>query len=86
MSTLTLMWNLLLTVLFRVEESAIPVRPTMKTVGPGVVTEQWFAGDGCIDEDTIMKIYIDGETTPSLDLNLFMAHEIGRHSVPGDQM
>ena len=51
--------------------------------GPGVVTEQWFAGRGCMDEDTVMKIYIDGETTPSLDFNLYLAHGIGKpHAVP----
>ena len=51
--------------------------------GPGVVTEQWFAGHGCMYEDTVMKIYIDGETTPSLDFNLYLAHGIGKsHAVP----
>ena len=45
--------------------------------GPGVVTEQWFAGQSCMDEDTVVKIYTDGETTPSLDFNLYMAHGIG---------
>ena len=51
--------------------------------GPGVVTEQWFAGHGCMDEDTVMKIYIDGETTPSLDFNLYLAHGIGKsHAAP----
>ena len=50
--------------------------------GPGIVTEQWFAGHGCMDEDTVMKIYIDGETTPSLDFNLYLAHGIGKpHAV-----
>ena len=36
-----------------------------------------------MDEDTVMKIYIDGETTPSLDFNLYLAHGIGKsHAVP----
>ena len=45
--------------------------------GPGTVTEQWFAGKGCVDEDAVMKIYIDGEKTPSLDFNVYLAHGIG---------
>lgn len=51
------------------------------TSGPGVITEQWFAGKGCMDEDAVMKIYIDGETRPSLDFNLYLAHGIGMNAL-----
>ena len=45
--------------------------------GPGVVTEQWFTGDGIMSEDARVRIYIDGENTASLDFMLFLAHGIG---------
>ena len=43
---------------------------------PGVITEQWFTGYG-MDENTRIRIYIDGETEASLDFNLYLAHGIG---------
>ena len=43
---------------------------------PGVITEQWFTGYG-MDENTRIRIYIDGETEASLDFNLYLAHVIG---------
>ena len=47
------------------------------TTGPGVITEQWFTGKGCIDETTIVQYYIDGDETPSIAVNLYLAHGIG---------
>lgn len=44
---------------------------------PGVVTEQWFTGIGVMDENMRIRIYIDGETSPSLDFQLLLAHGIG---------
>ena len=45
--------------------------------GPGVVTEQWFTGNGIMNEDARVRIYIDGENNASLDFMLFSAHGIG---------
>lgn len=44
---------------------------------PGVITEQWFTGINAMDQDARIRIYIDMETEPSLDFNLFLAHGIG---------
>ncbi len=48
------------------------------TSGPGVITEQWTAGKGCMDELAVMRVYVDGETIPSLDFNMYLAHGIGK--------
>jgi hypothetical protein len=45
--------------------------------GPGVVTEQWFTGEGVMDQDARIRVYIDGEINASLDFMLFLAHGIG---------
>eukprot|EP00794_Sanderia_malayensis_P017317 gene17317-19050_t len=46
--------------------------------GPGVITEQWFTGKGCINQDTVIRYYIDGDTAaPSIEVNLYMAQGIG---------
>ena len=45
--------------------------------GPGVVTEQWFAGVDVMDQDARFRFYIDGEMVASLDFQLYMAHGIG---------
>ena len=47
------------------------------TKGPGVITEQWFTGKGCIDETTIVRYYVDGDELPSIEVNLYLAHGIG---------
>ena len=44
---------------------------------PGVITEQWYTGTKAMDQDTRIRIYIDMETEPSLDFQLFLAHGIG---------
>eukprot|EP00794_Sanderia_malayensis_P017318 gene17318-19051_t len=45
--------------------------------GPGVITEQWYTGPKCFDENSRVLIYVDGETTPSINMNLYMGHGIG---------
>ncbi len=45
--------------------------------GPGVITEQWFTGKGCINQDTIIRYYIDGDDKPTVEFNLYMAQGIG---------
>lgn len=47
------------------------------TVGPAVVTEQWYTGYGCFGPKTRLRYYFDGEQTASIDVNLYMAHGIG---------
>ena len=44
---------------------------------PGVITEQWFTGRLTMNQDTRIRIYIDGEMEASLDFNLFVAHGLG---------
>lgn len=44
---------------------------------PGVITEQWFTGTRAMNQDTRIRIYIDGEMEASLDFNLFLAHGLG---------
>jgi D-arabinan exo alpha-(1,3)/(1,5)-arabinofuranosidase (non-reducing end) len=41
-----------------------------------VITEQWFTGVIC-DNNTRVRYYFDGETVPSLDFMLYMAHGLG---------
>uniref|UniRef100_A0A1X7UWK7 Uncharacterized protein n=1 Tax=Amphimedon queenslandica TaxID=400682 RepID=A0A1X7UWK7_AMPQE len=43
----------------------------------GVITEQWFTGKGVMNEDARIRIYIDGETTASIDFMLLLAHGVG---------
>ena len=45
--------------------------------GPGVITEQWYTGNNCMTDATIIHIYIDGEAKPSIDFNLHLGHGIG---------
>ncbi len=47
------------------------------TKGPGVITEQWYTGSGCINLDTIIRYYIDGAKKPTIEFNLYMAQGIG---------
>jgi len=56
--------------------------PKAGKTAPHVVTEQWFSlfgGKHPFDPNTDarIRIYIDGETTPDLDFQLFFAHTIG---------
>ena len=45
--------------------------------GKGVITHMWFGGSFKGYEDTIIRIYIDGEEVPSIDMELFLGHGIG---------
>eukprot|EP01102_Stenamoeba_stenopodia_P004782 TRINITY_DN15143_c0_g1_i1.p1 TRINITY_DN15143_c0_g1~~TRINITY_DN15143_c0_g1_i1.p1 ORF type:complete len:367 (-),score=99.63 TRINITY_DN15143_c0_g1_i1:74-1096(-) len=45
--------------------------------GGGVVTELWMTGGWDGFNQTIVRIYIDGETTPSIEYQLYLAHGIG---------
>jgi len=43
----------------------------------GVITEIWMTGGWKGFEDTRVRIYVDGETTPSIDYQLYLGHGIG---------
>lgn len=45
--------------------------------GKGCLTHMWFGGDwkGC--EATRIRIYVDGETNASIDMELYLGHGIG---------
>ncbi|XP_065051830.1 uncharacterized protein LOC135681334 [Rhopilema esculentum] len=58
-------------------EGGLEVSLYESTKGPGVITEQWFTGKGCINQDTIIRYYIDGDSKPSIEVNLYLAHGIG---------
>ena len=45
--------------------------------GPGVITEQWYTGYECLGPKTIIRYYVDNSSTPSIEMNLYMAHGIG---------
>ncbi len=45
--------------------------------GPGVVTEQWFTGWGCFGPNTIVRYFIDGDESPTIEMNLYVGHGIG---------
>ncbi|CAD5119343.1 DgyrCDS7961 [Dimorphilus gyrociliatus] len=54
--------------------------------GPGVITEQsYIAGLHCTDENMFVNVYIDGETEPSLDFNMFFAHGINTTAAVEDK-
>ena len=45
--------------------------------GKGTITHMWFGGSFKCYEDTKIRIYIDGEKQPSIDMELFLGHGIG---------
>jgi len=47
--------------------------------GEGCLSHFWFGGNFQGVEDTRIRYYVDGESTPSIDLALFMGHGIGFH-------
>jgi len=50
----------------------------------GAVTQQWHAGKSSGITPTLrMRMYIDGETTASVDYPLFLAHGVGPAQVSG---
>eukprot|EP01084_Bolivina_argentea_P008448 15818_1 len=46
------------------------------TDGPACITEQWYTG-AVFDENTIVRIYMDNSTTPSIEYKLLLAHGVG---------
>jgi hypothetical protein len=45
--------------------------------GKGALTHLWFGGSFKGYEQTVIRIYVDGETVPSIDMELFLGHGIG---------
>jgi len=45
--------------------------------GPGVITEQWYTGYECLGPNTTIRYYVDDNSQPSIEMNLYMAHGIG---------
>lgn len=49
----------------------------MEHKGKGAITHIWFGGSFKGYEQTRVMIYVDGETTPSIDMELFLGHGTG---------
>ena len=45
--------------------------------GKGCLTHMWFGGGWKNCERTRIRIYVDGETKPSIDMELYLGHGIG---------
>ncbi len=45
--------------------------------GKGCLTHMWFGGEWAGYEKTRIRVYVDGETTPSIDMELGMGHGVG---------
>ena len=45
--------------------------------GAGCITHMWFGGDWPGYDQTRIRVYVDGETSPSIDMELFLGHGIG---------
>jgi hypothetical protein len=45
--------------------------------GQGCLTHMWFGGDWPGYDQTRIRIYVDGETTPSIDMELGLGHGVG---------
>ena len=45
--------------------------------GAGCLTHMWFGGDWPGYDRTRIRFYVDGETKPSIDMELFLGHGIG---------
>ncbi len=57
--------------------------------GKGCITHMWFGGDLNDHEDMRIRIYVDGETKASIDMDLFLGHGIGfndRHAPWGTEI
>ena len=44
--------------------------------GPACITEQWYTG-AVFDENTLVRIYLDGASTPAIEYKLLLAHGVG---------
>ncbi len=45
--------------------------------GKGCLNHLWFGGNFADVENTRLRYYVDGESTPSIDMQLYMGHGIG---------
>ena len=45
--------------------------------GKGCLTHMWFGGNWENYEKTCIRVYVDGEKSPSIDMELFLGHGIG---------
>ncbi len=45
--------------------------------GKGTLTHMWFGGSFEGYEQTVIKVYVDGEVVASIDMELFLGHGIG---------
>ena len=45
--------------------------------GKGCLTHMWFGGEWKDCERTRIRVYVDGELKPSIDMELFLGHGIG---------
>ncbi|GAB6166691.1 hypothetical protein JCM19992_26910 [Thermostilla marina] len=45
--------------------------------GAGCLTHMWFGGNWPGWEETRIRVYVDGEESPSIDFELFLGHGIG---------
>lgn len=49
----------------------------LEHTGKGALTHMWFGGNFEGYGETLIKVYIDGEASPSIDMELFLGHGIG---------
>jgi hypothetical protein len=47
--------------------------------GKGALTHMWFGGSFPGYEQTVIRVYIDGEEAPSIDMELFLGHGMGHN-------
>ena len=45
--------------------------------GKGCLTHMWFGGDWPGYEKTRIRVYVDGERTPSIDMEMGLGHGVG---------
>ena len=49
----------------------------LREAGRGCLTHMWFGGDWPGYERTRLRVYVDGETQPSIDMEVGMGHGNG---------
>lgn len=50
--------------------------------GPGCITQQWYGGNWPKYNQTRVRFYVDGEATPSIDMEYGMGHGVGFDDSP----